>query len=436
MRMTKISIGKLKPAAYNPRVDLKPGDPVYEHLKQSIQTFGYLQPIIVNRRTDNVVGGHQRLKVMKDLGHTEVDVIYVDLPLEQEKALNLTLNKTVGEWDEDKLGRLLQEFQELTDFDIGLTGFEQNEINDIVSQMLDKDSPEGDDDAFDINAELDLQHPAVTQRNELIELGDHRLLCGDATSADDVQRLMNGQRAALFATDPPYLVGYDGMNHPASKSSKRRRDKNKNWSNTYGITWDDADANPDLYENFYRVAVAEAVLPNAAWYCWHASRRQVMVEQVWNKFGAFVHQQIIWVKDRAILTRSWYLWQHEPCFFGWVRPNQPKRVSDDHIASIWQLPTVPVGQVTEHPTSKPIEVFAIPMRQHTHRGDICYEPFCGSGSQLIAAQKLGRRCYALEISPHYCDVIVRRWIHWVGERNAPPDLVERYRRTSVEEVKV
>ncbi|MCH7840065.1 MAG: hypothetical protein IID38_07500 [Planctomycetes bacterium] len=113
---------------------------------------------------------------------------------------------------------------------------------------------------------------------------------------------MKGQRAALFMTDPPYLVGYDGTNHPVSKAQRSAsKRKNKNWSGSYGITWDDADANPDLYENFYRVAVAEAVAPNAAWYCWHASRRQAMVEAVWVKFGAFVHEQIIWVKERQVI---------------------------------------------------------------------------------------------------------------------------------------
>ncbi|MHC4610272.1 MAG: DNA-methyltransferase [Planctomycetota bacterium] len=220
----------------------------------------------------------------------------------------------------------------------------------------------------------------------------------------------------------------------ASSKARRRKSRNKNWSRSYAVTWDDAEANPKLYEDFYRLAVAEAITANAAWYCWHASRRQAMVEEVWHKFGAFVHQQIIWAKDRPILTRSWYSWQHEPCFFGWVRPHQPHRVADDFLSSIWHIPTVGPGQRTDHPTSKPVEVFAIPMRQHTHRGDVCYEPFCGSGSQLIAAEQLGRRCYALEISPHYCDVIVRRWIHFVGEHNARADLVERYRLVAEQEV--
>ncbi len=433
MKLERIRIEELNAAEYNPRVDLQPGDPVYESLKRSVETFGYLEPIIVNRRNNTVVGGHQRLKVLRDLGYDKVEVVFVDLPPEREKALNLALNKIVGEWDETKLARLLQEFQDFPDLDVTLTGFDADEADELISRMLDRESPGGNDDDFDPDAALDLERPAVTQEGELLELGAHRLLCGDATDSDDVRRLMAGKRAPLFATDPPYLVGYDGMNHPGStKAKKRRRDKNKDWSGSYAVTWDDADANPDLYERFYRVAVAEAVTKSAAWYCWHASRRQAMVEEVWQKFGAFVHQQIIWVKDRPILTRSWYTWQHEPCFFGWVRPNRPRRVAEDFLSSIWHIPTIAPGQRTDHPTSKPLEVFAIPMRQHTRRGDVCYEPFCGSGSQLIAAEQLGRRCYALEISPHYCDVIVRRWIHCVGE-GAPPELAERYRMPAAQE---
>ena len=119
-----------------------------------------------------------------------------------------------------------------------------------------------------------------------------------------------------------------------------------------------------------------------------------MVEGVWEKFGAFVHQQIVWAKDRGILTRSYYLWQHEPCFFGWLKGNKPPQVSDDYPSTIWNIPTVKVGEKTDHPTSKPVEVFAIPMRQHTRPGEICYEPFSGSGSQIIAGEATGRRVYA------------------------------------------
>ncbi len=433
MEVCSIPIMRLNAATYNPRVELKPGDPVYENLKLSIETFGFVQPLIVNRRNHVVVGGHQRLNVLKDLGHRDVDVVFVDLNDENEKALNLTLNKTSGQWDESKLADLLQEFELLADFDVRLTGFDENEIDDLISRMLDEQSPGGNDD-FDVEDAMREQGPVVTRPGELFQLGKHRLLCGDATDASQVRLLMNGDKASLFATDPPYLVNYDGTNHPASKN-KPNPNKNKDWSKSYGVTWDDAAANPKLYEEFIAVAVREAILPNAAWYCFHASRRQGMVEQAWEKFGAFVHQQIIWAKDRPILTRSWYSWQHEPCFFGWVRPHKPKRVSKEFLSSVWHIPTVPVGQPTEHPTSKPLEVFTIPMKQHTHRDDICYEPFCGSGSQIIAAEMLGRRCFALEISPRYCDVIVRRWIHFVGEDRAPVGLVDRYRKPLAQEVK-
>lgn len=423
MEIEQVRIEQLKPAAYNPRVDLVPGDPTYESLKRGINEYGCVQPLVVNHRTGNVVGGHQRLMVMKDLGYAEVPVVYVDLPDDQEKALNLSLNKIDGEWNYTKLCTLFQELELTPNFDDLLTGFSTDEMGDIVSRVLDQQDNARQDDPL----EPDFSHPAITQAGELLDLGAHRLLCGDSTDPDQVGRLMDGKRAPHFHTDPPYLVNYDGTDHPAAKG------KNKSRSSSAGIKWDDAKANPDLYEKFYRVAVAEAITPNAAWYCWHASRNQGMVEGVWNKFGAFVHQQIIWVKDRPILGRSWYTWQHEPCFFGWVRPHMPRRVAQNHLPSVWSLPTVPIGQPTEHPTSKPVELFANTMRQHTRRGEICYEPFCGSGSQLIAAEQLDRRCNALEISPHYCDVIVRRWIRFVGPSNCPAELVQRYVHTHNQE---
>ncbi len=253
MDVQKISIDQLNPAPYNPRVDLQPGDPVYEKLKRGVEDFGCVEPIVVNRRSNTVVGGHQRLKVLRDIGYEEVDVVFVDLSEEREKALNLALNKIVGQWHEPKLAQLLQEFEGFPDLDVRLTGFDDREISDLISRVLDRHSIAGNDDEFAVDAALDEQHAAITQPGELIEPGEHRMLCGDSTKIDEVRRVMNGKRATLFATDPPYLVGYDGTNHPGSKG---HRDKNKNWSGSYAITWDDADANPDLYEDSYRVAVA------------------------------------------------------------------------------------------------------------------------------------------------------------------------------------
>jgi DNA modification methylase len=211
---------------------------------------------------------------------------------------------------------------------------------------------------------------------------------------------MNGERAVLFATDPPYLVDYDGSNHPT---------RNKDWSQSYGVTWDDSSQGAELYDGFIAAAVAEAITEDAAWYCWHASRRQAMLEACWEKAGAFVHQQIIWVKDRGVLTRSHYLWKHEPCLMGWRRPNRPPKVAEQTLPSTWEMPSFAKDERPDHPTPKPLDAFGIPMRQHVARGGLCYEPFSGSGSQIMAGEANGRRVFAMEISPAYVDVAVERW---------------------------
>ena len=206
----------------------------------------------------------------------------------------------------------------------------------------------------------------MSRAGDLWTLIDHRLLCGDSTNRDDVRRLMIGERAVLFATDPPYLVDYDGSNHPT---------RNKDWSQSYGVTWDDSSQGAELYDGFIAAAVAEAITEDAAWYCWHASRRQAMLEACWERAGAFVHQQIIWVKDRGVLTRSHYLWKHEPCFMGWIKGKRPAKVADETLPSTWEMPGFRKDEWPDHPTPKPLDAFGIPMRQHVARGGLCYEPF-------------------------------------------------------------
>ncbi|MBI5763656.1 MAG: ParB N-terminal domain-containing protein [Planctomycetes bacterium] len=396
-------IDQVIPYDRNPRQNESAVDAVV----RSITDFGFRQPIVVDTNGVIVVG-HTRLKAAQKLGLSEVPVhVAHELTPEQAKAYRIADNQTanLATWDLELLKTELTDLKAL-DVDLNSLGFSDVDL----SRLMATDENPG---LTDPNAIPEPPEAPITQAGDLWLLGEHRLSCGDSTSAADVQRLMNGKRAALFSTDPPYLIDYDGTNHPHKWGEK---DKNKNWSDTYGVTWDDADANPDLYDKFIATAVAEAIQPNAAWYCWHASRRQALLESIWTKHGAFVHQQIIWNKDRPILTRSWYMWQHEPCFFGWVRPNRPTRYAVDHPHSVWNIPTIPAGQKTDHPTSKPVELFAIPMRQHTKAGDICYEPFSGSGSQIIAAEQLSRRCYAMEISPVYCDVAIKRWESFTGRK--------------------
>jgi hypothetical protein len=199
-------VTKLKPAPYNPRVNLVPGHATFEKLRRSIETFGSVEPIVWNRRTGHVVGGHQRLSVLKHLGHTHVDVVLVDLDLAAEKTLNLALNRIVGEWDEVKLAELLKDLTADPSLDIGLTGFDGAEIDHVLASVATTAGLANDDAGFDIAANLQTSKPAITKPGELIVLGDHRLLCGDCTVAADLQRVMHGQKALLFATDPPYLA--------------------------------------------------------------------------------------------------------------------------------------------------------------------------------------------------------------------------------------
>jgi len=305
------------------------------------------------------------------LGLTEAPVIVLGhLSEAQRRAYRLADNKLteLGTWDEALLSAELNDLL-AEDFDLSLVGFSDGELDKLLAFV-----PEGDAE----------------------EEGG----AGGSVPPDDVRRLMNGERAVLFATDPPYLVDYDGSNHPT---------RNKDWSQSYGVTWDDSSQGAELYDGFISAAVAEAIAENSAWYCWHASRRQAMLEACWEKAGAFVHQQIIWVKDRGVLTRSHYLWKHEPCFMGWRRPNRPPKVAEQTLPSTWEMPSFAKDERPDHPTPKPLDAFGIPMRQHVARGGLCYEPFCGSGSQIMAGEANGRRVYAMEISPAYVDVAVERW---------------------------
>ena len=204
MLIEKKNVAELLPADYNPRKDLRPGDPEYEKLKRSIEQFGYVEPVIWNATTGRVVGGHQRLKVLQDMGMTEVDCVVVEFDEEREKALNVALNKISGEWDNDKLALLIADLQG-ADFDVSLTGFEPAELDDLFKEDV-KDGIKEDD--FDVDAEL--AKPTITKSGDLWCLGPHRLLCGDSTKPESYELLMAGKKANLVVTDPPYNVNYEG----------------------------------------------------------------------------------------------------------------------------------------------------------------------------------------------------------------------------------
>lgn len=311
--------------------------------------------------------------------------------------------------DEDLLAKYLREISDYDDAAIAATGFDDQELQQLLARLAD-DLVNAEDTGEQTDRLDELHQKWQTEPGQLWLIpsrnagGDHRLMCGDSTNPDHVQRLMDGQRAKLFATDPPYLVDYDGTGHPSKWNEPSR---NKDWSDTY-TDWDSSEQGEALYDGFMQQAIAHAIVDDAAWYCWHASRNQSMLERMWTKHGAFVHQQLIWVKDRAVLTRSYYMWQHEPCFFGWIKGKKPQRHGEDYPSTVWNVPTIAPGTSTDHPTSKPVELFSKPMLQHTLRGDLCYEPFSGSGTQFVAGEQTGRRVNGMEISPEYVAGILER----------------------------
>ena len=401
-------LDRLLPYASNARMH---SDAQINQVASSMITFGFTNPILVDS-ADGIIAGHCRLSAAKKIGLEKVPVVVLDhLSDAQRRAYILADNRLAeeGAWDEDILAAELARLHE-EEFDLEVIGFSDEELADLDIGIEEPTTFQSGEEEESIPPPP--KNP-VTQLGDLWILGEHRLLCGDSTKNDDVIRLMNGEKAILFATDPPYLVDYDGTNHP---KNKKGRQGGKDWSDTYGKTWDDSSQGPELWDNFIAIAKEHAIDSHAAWYCWHASKRQKWLEEVWERAGAFQHQQIIWHKNNPILTRSTYLWLHEPCLYGWIRGNRPPRIEGAETGrTVWEMKSLAGEDRPDHPTPKPLEAFGIPMRQHVPRNGLCYEPFSGSGSQIMAGEVNGRRVYALEISPVYCDVALQRFQKSTGK---------------------
>lgn len=380
-------------------------------LQGLLAEIGYADALLARETPEGLmlVDGHLRMETTPDV---EVPVLILDLTDAEADKLLVSLDPlaAMAGADDERLAELLQQIE--TD---------STAVQGMLARLARENGVEMPGHESDVDAEPqigradELREKWKTELGQIWQLGNHRLMCGDSTSKDDVTRLMNGEKALLFATDPPYLVDYDGTNHPGTKVSQNRDSLNKDWAGSYR-DFDRAEQGDGLYDGFIGVAVEVAIREDAAWYCWHASRRQAMVEAVWERHGAFVHQQIIWAKERGVLTRSWYLWAHEPAFFGWVRGQKPPRsATAQPLGSVWTLPSVPQSEQIDHPTVKSVECFATPMRQHTEPGGLCYEPFSGSGTQIIAAEQTGRRCFAMELAPEFVAVALQRWADATGK---------------------
>ena len=387
MLIEKKNTADLLPADYNPRKDLKPGDAEYEKLKRSIEQFGYVEPVIWNQTTGRVVGGHQRLKVLMDMGMTEVDCVVVAMDEEKEKALNIALNKISGDWDKDKLALLIADLQG-ADFDVSLTGFEPAEIDALFKDTL-KDGVKDDD--FNVGAEL--AQPTMTKPGDVWTLGRHRLICGDSTKAETYDLLMGGTKANLVITDPPYNVNYEGS---AGKI------KNDNMAD-------------EAFYNFLLDAYTQmhsAMADDASIYVFHADTEGLNFRRAFADAGFYLSGCCIWKKQSLVLGRSPYQWQHEPCLYGWKKNGKHQWYTGRKETTIWEFDKPKKNG--DHPTMKPIPLLAYPIMNSSMSNSVVLAPFGGSGSTLIACEQTDRICYTVELDEKFCDVIVKRYIEQVG----------------------
>ena len=391
----RIPVDMLKPAKYNPRVDLQPGDPAYEKIKKSLDEYGYVDPLIWNEVTGNIVGGHQRYKILVAEGATEIDcvVVHIENP-QEEKALNIALNKAVGEWEYQSLASLLLDLQE-SGYNMGLTGFDDEEIDALLAR---KDVADIDDDETDLDAET--IQPFV-QKGDLWMLGPHRLLCGDATSPGDLDKLMDGVKANLILTDPPYNVSYESADGKSIQND----------------SMEDGKFHAFLYAAFKNWVPHLA--EGASAYIFHADTEGLNFRTVFQEAGFAIAGVCIWAKNSMVLGRSPYQWQHEPVLFGWLLNGQHRWFAGKNQSSVWNYDKPKRSK--DHPTMKPIPLLAYPLQNSTAPNAIVLDTFGGSGSTMIACEQTSRICYMMELDERYASVIVQRYI----------DLVETSEEVSV-----
>lgn len=425
MEIQRIPAARLNPAAYNPRVDLKPGDKEYEKLKRSINEFGYVEPVIWNRQTGNVVGGHQRLKVLMDLGQTEIDCVVVDLDLAREKALNIALNKIQGDWDEDKLAAIMADF-DAEAFDVSLTGFDANEVDALLNRFY---SHEAEEDDFDARAEKKKIQEAggpVSQPGDAWQLGDHILICGDPADPAVYARLLGSERAQCAITSPPI------------DPKEYARDGIAPWLERMAgiirlladhadiICWQTGDlaktgsqfiepmavhsvslfADQNLRPLWIRVWKMTGNVPTAS-ALQNTSNKPVpqydfLAAFAGNETETYNDQEYTWVSAFA---------SHA---FQFVRRLTKDERRKWGYAGVWEISVMKRDKDSE--PMIPVELPWRCLKMHSDLRASVLDPFAGLGSTLIACEQSGRRCRAIESDPMHCDLILRRWEQFTGEK--------------------
>jgi len=422
----KIKMELLNPAGYNPRKDLKPGDKEYEKLKRSITEFGYVEPVIWNKRTGNVVGGHQRLKVLLDLGFSEIDCVVVDLDEQREKALNVALNKIQGEWDTDKLAALMADLDSNA-FDVSLTGFDAAEIDELMNQWYSREAVQDTFDADKAKEQIE-KTGAITQKGDIWLLGNHRLMCGDSTLAEDFEKLMAGKHAQVCVTSPPYGVGKDyeqkgiepwfATMKPVIKNICRHADI---------ICWNLGDlyATGSQFIEPTSVYSVNMFADNGFRPIWIRIWKKQGMNFGVGPYHLVSNKPVQQYEYISAFSRNGEALEYNDQEYVWLSAFAAhsykfvKRLTKEErkkwgYAGIWEMTTVRANK--EHPAMFPVELPWRCIKMHCDRGGIVLEPFSGSGTTIIAAEQTERCCYAMEVSPVYCDLAVKRWEEFTGKK--------------------
>ena len=382
-------VGDLIPYVNNSRTH---SDDQVAQIAASIKEFGWTNPILVGEG-NSIIAGHGRLMAARKLKMDEVPTIELDyLTDTQRKALIIADNKLAlnSDWDLGLLSLELEELQKL-DFDLGLTGFSEDELAKLLE-------PEQVDGLTDEDAVPEVPDEPITKPGDIYQLGNHRLMCGDSTSIDHLEKLTNGSLVDMWLTDPPYNVAYEGA------TKEKLTIQNDNMGN-------------DDFRQFLRdayVAADTVMKAGAVFYIWHADSEGYNFRGAATNAGWKVRQCLIWKKSSLVMGRQDYHWQHEPCLYGWKEGASHLWSADRKQTTILEFNKP--HRNGEHPTMKPVELFEYQMLNNTKGSDLVLDSFGGSGTTIIACEKHGRHARVMELDPKYCDVIVKRWEEFTGKK--------------------
>lgn len=400
-----IDIQSLRPDPLNPR---RISDQELESLTRSIREFGLVDPIIVRKEDQTIIGGHQRLLAARRLGYESVPVVFVDLSIEQARLLNVALNKISGSFDQELLSRLLCDLSKVPDLDLSLSGFNEDELKKVLKSLEARDKKDRLE-SFDLDAAIKAAQSApVAKPGDIWLLGDHRLMCGDSTDREAIQRLVGNSRMEMAFTDPPYNVDY----------GETMKDKLR--KNTAKIANDNLGAN---FEPFLEKACRNILefTDGAVYICMSSSELHTL-HKAFVSAGGHWSTFIIWAKNTFTMGRSDYQRQYEPILYGWREGVKHGWCGDRDQGDVWQVDK-PMSNPL-HPTMKPLPLIERAIQNSSKPNDKVLDSFLGSGSTLIACERTGRVCYGIELEPVYVDVSRMRWEAFSGEKATKQEVIK------------